>query len=286
VQLETVLAPGIGHVRADPAHLEQVIVNLVLNARDALAAGGTLTIETSERHMTAPARGAATRPGLYVVLSVTDSGTGMDEDTRARLFEPFFTTKEAAHGSGLGLAIVHGIVKSTGGSIRVSSEPGAGTSVRLFFPRLDDAGPMALLPAVEERGMETILLVEDEEAVRAVIRKMLLANGYAVLDARHGRDALQVAARHRGTIDLLVTDVVMPEMGGRELAERLAAQRPELRVLFISGYTSDEVLRKGVGTEGAFVQKPFTSDVLLRSIRARLADPVGPGEEVPSDRIA
>jgi CheY-like chemotaxis protein len=115
---------------------------------------------------------------------------------------------------------------------------------------------------------------------------MLLANGYAVLDARHGRDALQVAARHRGTIDLLVTDVVMPEMGGRELAERLAAQRPELRVLFISGYTSDEVLRKGVGTEGAFVQKPFTSDVLLRSIRARLADPVGPGEEVPSDRIA
>ena len=287
VQLETVLAPSIGLIRADPGHIEQVIINLVLNARDALAHGGTLTIETSERHVAPAARGPAGRPGLYVVLAVTDNGSGMDEETQAHLFEPFFTTKEAAQGTGLGLAIVHGIVKSSGGQIRLSSEPGAGTSVRLFFPRLDDAGAALLAPpAVEERGMETILLVEDEEPVRAVIRKTLLANGYSVLEARQGRDALQVAAHHRGTIHLLVTDVVMPGMGGRELAERLTAQRPGLRVLYISGYTSDEVLRKGGDSLAGFVQKPFTSETLLRNIRERLNAPLDSGEPVAADRMA
>ena len=273
VQLETVLAPAIGRIRADTGQVEQVVMNLVLNARDAMPKGGTLTIETSERQMSAPGRGRGARPGWYVVLAVTDSGTGMDEETRTRVFEPFFSTKQAAQGSGLGLAIVHGIVKSSGGMIRLSSEPGAGTSVRLFFPRLDDAAAAALeSDAGEARGMETILLVEDEEAVRAVLRKMLSANGYMVLEARHGRDALLVADRHRGPIHLLLTDVVMPEMGGRDLAGRLTAQRPDLRVLFISGYTSDEVVRKGV--EGAgFMPKPFTSVDLLRAVRERLDEP-------------
>ncbi len=275
VQLETVLAPEIGHIRADPGHIEQVIINLVLNARDALGAGGTLTIETSERHLASPPRAPGSRPGPYVVLAVTDSGSGMDEETKARLFEPFFTTKQAAQGAGLGLAIVHGIVKSSGGTIRVSSEPGAGTSVRLFFPRVEEAEPAAVTPEETSRGAETILLVEDEEPVRAVIRKMLTANGYAVLEARHGRDALLVAERHRGAIHLVITDVVMPEMGGRELAERLRARYPSLRVLYISGYTSDEVVGKGVNG-CAFVAKPFTSDLLLRSVRETLEEPAAP----------
>jgi PAS domain S-box-containing protein len=284
VQLETVLAPAIGSIKADAGQIEQVVMNLVLNARDAMERGGTLTIETSERQMSAPGRGRGGRPGLYVVLSVSDSGTGMDEETRARVFEPFFTTKQAERGSGLGLAIVHGIVKSSGGMIRLSSEPGAGTSVRLFFPRLDDAAAASLVSGTTDSGgRETILLVEDEEPVRAVLRKMLSANGYLVLEARHGRDALLAADRHRAPIHLLLTDVVMPEMGGRELAERLTAHRPEMRVLFISGYTSDEVVRKGI--EGAgFMQKPFTSADLLRAVRERLDQPLETVEAATAER--
>ena len=283
VQLETVLAPAIGRIRADSGQIEQVVMNLVLNARDAMPNGGTLTIETSERQMSAPARGRGARAGWYVVLAVTDSGTGMDEETRTRVFEPFFSTKQAAQGSGLGLAIVHGIVKGSGGVIRLSSEPGAGTSVRLFFPRLDDAAAVALAAdAGEARGMETVLLVEDEEPVRAVLRKILTANGYMVLEARHGRDALSVADRHRGPIHLLLTDVVMPEMGGREVAERLTAQRPDLRVLFISGYTSDEVVRKGIGGAG-FMQKPFTTADLLRAVRERLDEPAEQAEPASAE---
>ena len=284
VQLETVLAPAIGCIKADAGQIEQVVMNLVLNARDAMERGGTLTIETSERQMSAPGRGREGRPGLYVVLSVTDSGTGMDEETRARVFEPFFSTKQPERGTGLGLAIVHGIVKSSGGMIRLSSEPGAGTSVRLFFPRLDDAAAAALASETTDAGgRETILLVEDEEPVRAVLRKMLSANGYFVLEARHGRDALLAADRHRAPIHLLLTDVVMPEMGGRELAERLTAHRPDMRVLFISGYTSDEVVRKGI--EGAgFMQKPFTSADLLRAVRERLDQPMETAEAVTAGR--
>jgi signal transduction histidine kinase/CheY-like chemotaxis protein len=283
VQLETVLAPAIGRIRADAGQIEQVVMNLVLNARDAMQQGGTLTIETSERQMSAPGRGRGSRPGWYVVLAVTDSGTGMDEETRTRVFEPFFSTKQAAQGSGLGLAIVHGIVKDSGGMIRLSSEPGAGTSVRLFFPRLDDAAAAVLgAEPADGRGMETILLVEDEEPVRAVVRKTLSANGYTVLEARHGRDALLASDRHRGPIHLLLSDVVMPEMGGRELAERLTAQRQDLRVLFMSGYTSDEVLRKGI--EGAgFMQKPFTSADLLRAVRERLDERAEAAEAVSAE---
>jgi PAS domain S-box-containing protein len=283
VQLEMVLAPAIGRIRADAGQIEQVVMNLVLNARDAMQQGGTLTIETSERQISAPGRGRGGRPGWYVVLAVTDSGIGMDEETRARVFEPFFSTKQAAQGSGLGLAIVHGIVKNSGGMIRLSSEPGAGTSVRLFFPRLDDAAAAVLgAEPSDARGMETILLVEDEEPVRAVVRKTLSANGYTVLEARHGRDALLASDRHRGPIHLLLSDVVMPEMGGRELAERLTAQRQDLRVLFMSGYTSDEVVRKGI--EGAgFMQKPFTSADLLRAVRERLDEPAEAAEAVSAE---
>ena len=273
VQLETVLAPELGRVRMDPGQLEQAIVNLVLNARDAMPRGGTLTIETTERQV-AP-RGRASRGGRYVVLAVSDSGVGMDEETQAHLFEPFFTTKPQPQGIGLGLAIVNGIVKRAGGVIRVASEPGAGTTVRLYLPRLEDViEPLADDAAAGTlSGLETILLVEDERAVRELLRKVLTAHGYTVIEARHGRDALLELERHGGAIHLLITDVVMPEMGGPELAERMLALRPDMRVLYMSGYTNDEVLQKGIdGRALAFIQKPFASDEFLRKVR-QVLDP-------------
>ena len=274
VQVETVLAPDLGRVRMDSGQLEQAVVNLVLNARDAMPRGGTLTIETTERQV-AP-RGRGSRGGRYVVLAVSDSGVGMDEETQAHLFEPFFTTKPQPQGIGLGLAIVNGIVKRAGGVIRVASEPGAGTTVRLYLPRLDDV----IEPLADDAasgtlsGLETILLVEDERAVRELLRKVLTAHGYTVIEARHGRDALLELERHSGAIHLLITDVVMPEMGGRELAQRLLELRPAMRVLYMSGYTNDEVLQKGIdGQALAFIQKPFASDDFLRKVRDVLDPP-------------
>jgi PAS domain S-box-containing protein len=283
VQVETVLTPDLGRVRMDPGQLEQAIVNLVLNARDAMPRGGTLTIETSERAV--PPRGRGTRGGRFVVLAVSDSGVGMDEETQAHLFEPFFTTKTHPQGIGLGLAIVHGIVKRAGGVIRVASEPGAGTTVRLYFPRLDDViEPLADDAAAGSlSGLETVLLVEDERAVRELLRKVLTAHGYTVIEARHGRDALLELERHSGAIHLLVTDVVMPEMGGPELAERMVELRPAMRVLFMSGYTNDEVLQKGIdGRSLAFIQKPFASDEFLRKVREVLDSPQDAGRDDPA----
>ncbi len=287
IQLETVLAPDLRLVRMDAGQVEQVIINLALNARDAMADGGTLTIETGERQLAATSRGPNTaKPGRYVTLTVTDTGAGMDSETKAHLFEPFYTTGNS-QGSGLALATVQGIVKGSGGVIRVSSETDAGTAVRIYLPRIEaSAEPPADAPANSLRGLETILLVEDEEAVRAVVRKVLATNGYAVLEARHGRDALVVAERHRGPIHLLLTDMVMPEMGGRELSERLATYRPETKVLFMSGYTSDEVLRKGGdGAETSFVQKPFMTDDLLRRVRT-LLDSDAPAQRLPVPEAA
>jgi CheY-like chemotaxis protein len=275
ISLVSELEPGLGRVRMDPAQAEQVLMNLVLNARDSMAAGGTLTIETAERVVGASTKGRALKPGRYLVLSVSDTGEGMDAEAQARLFQPMFSAKDTSMASGLGLSIVYGIVKQSGGVVRVSSEPGSGTSVRVFLPMLEEPaqeeGEAPAAEPVQLRGLETILLVEDEEAVRELLRKVLTRQGYTVLEARHGRDALMALERHRGAVHLVVTDIVMPEMGGRELADRLRADRPELKILFISGYTNDEIVRRGVSeSDMDFIQKPFSSDDFLRRVREML----------------
>jgi PAS domain S-box-containing protein len=267
--------PGspLGSVRADPGQLEQVIVNLAVNARDAMPDGGTLTIETANVDVDeAYAREQATvEAGHYVLLAVTDTGFGMDRETQARLFEPFFTTKALGKGTGLGLATVYGIVKQSGGYIWVYSEPGHGTSFKVYLPRVD-APAESLEPAPASSGVlggsETVLVAEDEEAVRHLARRVLESRGYTVLVAASGPEALRLAEGREGPIHLLVTDVVMPEMGGRELAQRLVAPRPAMRILFVSGYTDAAIMQQGVLTPGAaFLQKPFTPDSLARKVR-------------------
>jgi len=273
VELATTLHAEAGAVNADPGQLEQVLLNLVVNARDAMPGGGRVLIETTrvllrdelvERRHRLP-------PGDYACLAVTDSGAGMDESTQAHLFEPFFTTKEVGKGTGLGLATVYGIVKQSGGYIWVYSEPGRGTTVRVYLPRVPGAAepplPAPELPALRG-GHETVLLVEDAAPVRTLARRSLEACGYTVLDAADGPSAIELSARHAGAIAVLVTDVVMPGMSGRELAERLAPTRPEMKVLYTSGYTDDAMVRQGVLNAGvAFLQKPFVPDSLARKVR-------------------
>ncbi len=273
VDLVTVLDPGVGSVRADIGQLEQVLMNLAVNARDAMPTGGKLTIETANvAHDPHYARErAAARVSQFVMLAVSDTGVGMDEATKARIFEPFFTTKEPGKGTGLGLATVYGIVQQAGGFIWVYSEPGRGTTFKIYLPRVDaaaeDAGA-STAPADLPRGTETVLVAEDEAAVRAVTREVLERQGYVVLEAPHGAAALDIAAQHRGPIQLLVTDVVMPGLSGRQLADRLARLRPDTKVLYVSGYTDDAVVRHGVLEAGiAYLQKPFTIDSLARKVR-------------------
>jgi two-component system, cell cycle sensor histidine kinase and response regulator CckA len=282
VEVVTALAPGLDAVRADPGQLEQVIVNLAVNARDAMPQGGELTLETANVEMdeTYLRDHPVAKAGAYVMLAVSDTGTGMDRETQRRIFEPFFTTKEAGKGTGLGLATVYGIVRQSGGFIWVYSEPGHGTTFKIYLPRVDEPVATALERTAvgrTPRGRETILLVEDAAAVRAVTRALLERLGYVVLEAPHGEAALHLAAKHHGPIDLLLTDVVMPGLGGRPLAERLLAARPELRVLYASGYTDDAVVRHGVLETGiAYLQKPFTSEALARKVREVLERPRGP----------
>ncbi|HEV2751850.1 MAG TPA: ATP-binding protein, partial [Gemmatimonadales bacterium] len=273
VELVTSLDPIAGAVNADPGQLEQVLLNLAVNARDAMPTGGRLSIETArftlhEEHVE---RRHRLPPGDYACLVVADTGVGMDEATQAHLFEPFFTTKEVGKGTGLGLATVYGIVKQSGGYIWVYSEPGRGTTIKVYLPRVPGAteAPAPAPPPREVRGgHETVLLVEDATPVRTLARRSLEACGYRVLDAADGPAALELSARHGDPIDLLVTDVVMPGMSGRELAERLAPQRPSMKVLYTSGYTDDAMVRQGVLTAGvAFLQKPFVPDSLARKVR-------------------
>ncbi|HEY1191136.1 MAG TPA: PAS domain S-box protein, partial [Gemmata sp.] len=265
------LDPGPVRIRADRGQIEQVLMNLVVNARDAMPAGGRLAIET--RTVTLGPDELPDdpdlRPGRYVRLTVADTGAGMTEEVRAKVFEPFFTTKEVGKGTGLGLAVAQGAVKQNGGHISVTSAVGAGTTFTLLFPAVPGApGESGEAPPPPVRGTETLLLVEDEDAVRAVTRLGLEGYGYTVLAAGGGPAALALADRHPGHIDLLVTDVVMPHMGGRELAERLRHRRPGLRALFVSGYTDDVVLRHGLGsTADGFLQKPFTPQTLARKVR-------------------
>ncbi|HET7427126.1 MAG TPA: response regulator, partial [Gemmatimonadales bacterium] len=271
VQLDIRLARALGLVRVDPAQLEHVVVNLILTARDAMPAGGRLTIETSERRISGLSPGRPVRPGRYVVLTVSDSGRGADEEDDAG-----FTEAAAKSAIGLGRSIVFGIVRQYGGVVRIASEAGEGTLVKVYLPRLEggEAAEEAAPDLSAMRGTETVLVAEDEEGVRELLRKVLTEFGYTVLTARHGRDALLLATGRSDTIDLLVTDVVMPEMSGRELVETLRDRQPDLRVLYISGYTDDEVLRRGIsGSDTGFLRKPFSSEDLVRRVRAALDAP-------------
>src|SRR5256886_1332475 len=261
IELTITLAPDLESVRADVGQLEQVLMNLVVNARDAMPTGGRLTVETANvEHDPEYARdqeAAAVR--RFAMLAVSGTGIGVDEATKAQIFEPFFTTKEPGKGTGLGLATVYGIVRQAGGFIWVYSEPGHGTSFKIYLPEVDATAerPTAVPGARVPGGTETVLLVEDAPAVRAVTKQVLERQGYKVLEAADGEAALQLAQRHRGPIDLLLTDVVMPRLSGRELAEQFARLRPDTRVLYASGYTDDSVVRHGILESGAaYLQKP------------------------------
>ncbi|MES2180377.1 MAG: ATP-binding protein [Gemmatimonadota bacterium] len=269
--IEIVVSPNARHstTEVDVHQLEQVILNLVVNARDAMADGGTISLETT--NCSALADDGTERE--YVAISVSDTGTGIEPSIRDRLFDPFFTTKSVGKGTGLGLAIVHGIVEQSGGRVEVESVVGEGSTFRILLPVIASEGSIAPFESDEAqlRGTETILLVEDESVLRSVMRRVLTDHGYAVLEARHGGDAARLSASFDGRIDLLVTDLIMPELGGRELAELVRGQRPNTPVLYVSGYTDDELLRKGVLERGAqLLRKPFVPSELALAVRQLL----------------
>jgi two-component system, cell cycle sensor histidine kinase and response regulator CckA len=275
-------------VKADQSQIEQVVMNLVVNARDALPQGGRLVIETANVNLT-PAytlHHPGSRVGPYVMLSVTDNGTGMNLETLTHLFEPFFTTKERGKGTGLGLATVYGVVKQSGGYIWVDSEAGKGSSFKVYLPQIDEpvSTPVpAALPAESFLGAETILLVEDADALRKLAHALLKENGYHVLAAENGAKALLIAEQKQGRIHLLLTDVIMPGMNGRKLADRLVAQHPRLRVLYMSGYTDSAIADHGVLEPGTYLlHKPFTEEALIRKVREVL-DAEAPDQSIPKD---
>jgi PAS domain S-box-containing protein len=276
IELRTALAPELGSVRADPGQIEQVIMNLAVNARDAMPHGGNLIIETGNVSLDEgyATRHIAVKPGAYVMLAVSDTGAGMSEETQARIFEPFFTTKEVGRGTGLGLSTVYGIVKQSGGNIWVYSEEGRGTAFKIYLPRVDEAAQEYKPSQGAEEpldGTEVILLAEDDERVRNLVRAVLEGYGYRVLEAEDGGAALSISARHEGPIHLLLTDVVMPKMSGRELAGRLARVRPGMKVLYMSGYTDESIVHHGVlDADTPFIQKPFEPEALARKVRELL----------------
>jgi len=275
VELRIVPGEPLGRVKGDPGQIEQVVMNLVVNARDAMSDGGTITIETQNLELdyeyTAHHLGVA--PGRYVMLAISDTGTGIDKATQERMFEPFFTTKPRGKGTGLGLSTVFGIVQQSGGSIWAYSELGQGTTFKVYLPRCEQVEQSFIhsLPPIGLRGSETILLVEDEGPVRAVASGILTRHGYLVLEAGNGEEALRQSELHPGAIELLLTDVVMPRMSGRELAEQLLAVRPQLKVLYMSGYTDDAILQHRVLESGVLLlQKPLRPIALLKRVREAL----------------
>jgi two-component system cell cycle sensor histidine kinase/response regulator CckA len=273
IDLRAVLEPNLGSVKADPGQIEQIILNLAVNARDSMPAGGKLTIETDNVYLDEDyvRNHVGTEAGPHVMLAVSDTGSGMDPKTQARIFEPFFTTKELGKGTGLGLSTVYGIVKQSGGNIWVYSEVGRGTTFKIYLPRVDEGAQQykrgSQLAEVFQ-GTETILLIEDEEMLRKLAQQTLTMYGYRVLDAANGESAVSLFEQHQGQIDLVLTDVIMPGLSGREVVDRLLKVRPELRVLFMSGYTDDAIVHQGVLDEAAnFIQKPFAPDSLARKVR-------------------
>jgi CheY-like chemotaxis protein len=279
-RFELTLAPEAGEIRADRGQLEQVLVNLILNARDAMTTSGRVTIATAVAELDESYAhrhdGIGIPLGEYVRLSVSDTGVGMDRETQARIFEPFFTTKPVGQGTGLGLSTVYGIVKQSDGFVWVYSEPGVGTTFKVYLPRVGSelarADERERAPAAEG-GSETILIVEDEELVRSLASRALREHGYIVIEARHGGEAMRQLQNRSSGIDLVITDVVMPEMGGRELGRRLKLMRPSLPVLFMSGYTGEDVIQRGLmDADAPFQQKPFAPDGLARKVRAMLDD--------------
>ncbi len=284
IELTTFLQPEAGNIKADPGQIEQVLLNLVANARDAMPDGGKLTIETSNRVLDDSY--AREHPGVmqgeYVRIDVTDTGNGMDREVLPHIFEPFFTTKEQGKGTGLGLATVYGIIKQSGGSITCYSEPGKGTTFTIYFPRTTEArdtAPSAIGEADALQGHETILLVEDEEMVRRLTRRVLESSGYTVFGASGGKEAMAAMELLKDEVALLVTDVVMPQMSGKELAQKLSSDHPGLKVLFVSGYTGNAIVHHGILDPGVdFLQKPFDSRELLAKIREILNRPSKNGQ--------
>ena len=273
IELALALSPEVGNIKADPNHVEQALVNLAVNARDAMPLGGRLTIETGNVHLdeTYAKTHMGVNPGDFVMIAVSDNGHGMDGETRRRIFEPFFTTKEKGKGTGLGLATVYGMVKQTGGDIWVYSEPGQGTTFKLYFPVVAEPLTEPLTSDTEQArrsATETILVVEDEKAVRELTVKLLRQLGYTILTAASGAEAIEVSKAHASEIALLLTDVVMPNMSGRQLADVLLEGRPEMKVLYLSGYTENTVVHHGVLDAGVdFLPKPFSREVLARKLR-------------------
>src|SRR6266571_3896225 len=288
VKLTIAPAPDLHRTRADPGQIEQVIMNLAVNARDAMPQGGQLTLETLNVDLDEAYAGRhiGVRPGAYVMLAVSDTGCGMDRESMAHIFEPFYTTKGPGKGTGLGLSTVYGIVKQSGGNVWAYSEPGHGTTFKIYLPqaegvvdRLTRDGRRPEIP----RGSETILLVEDQKELRDLVRQMLEMNGYSVVAASEGLEALEICKQHTGAIHLMLSDVVMPQMGGRELAQRLATLPPDMKVLYMSGYTSNAIVHHGILDPGtAFLQKPFTPDGLAHKVREVLDEGQAPVQASPA----
>jgi CheY-like chemotaxis protein len=277
IDLLTKLDATLWNVKADPGQISQVVMNLAINARDAMPVGGKLTIETAnvflgEEYWQGP---EFVEPGPYVMLAVSDTGTGMSEETIARMFDPFFTTKATGKGTGLGLSTVYGIVKQSKGYIWAYSEPGHGSTFKVYLPKTEEREDVAVetaSPAVNLRGDETVLVVDDDGGILKLTSEYLARSGYRVLSARDGEEALRVAEAHNGEISLLVTDVIMPKLGGKDLYRQLAERRPGIKVLYMSGYTDNAIVHHGVLDAGtAFLQKPYTPESLARKVREVLA---------------
>jgi CheY-like chemotaxis protein len=274
IELAMRLQPDLGRVKADPGQLSQVLMNLAVNSRDAMPSGGKLVIETANVELddTYGRQHLGARPGPHVMLAISDTGTGMDSETLSHIFEPFFTTKETGKGTGLGLSMVYGIVKQSNGYIMPYSEPGRGTTFKIYFPRTEEiVSPIQKTEEEIPRGTETILVVEDEPALRELTCVLLEDAGYTVLESSGPEDAMETAKDAQSRIDLLLTDVVMPRLDGRELANQMVSLRPDLKVLYMSGYTDDVIVHRGVLKQGTvLVQKPFTKRTLLQKVRETL----------------